>query len=141
MADVSLDSSSDEETDMDELIDALYAQVVLREQERERIILSRNADARQEAGTEIACERVCSAYRIEERENSDSEGEEEIEGILQEIYGAVEQEGGRMVLERPSVHRGLLPIDEGQDFVGRSEGFNSETEESRTQPSAARFAR
>ena len=129
MADISLDSSSDEETDMDELIDALYAQVVLREQERERIILSRNADARQEAGTEVACERVCSAYRIEERENSDSEGEEEIEGILQEIYGAVEQEGGRMVLERPSVHRGLLPIDEGQDFVGRSEGFNSETEE------------
>ena len=39
----------------------------------------------------------------------DSDDEEEVENILREIYGAVDQQGGWMVIEEVSRARGLLP--------------------------------
>lgn len=41
----------------------------------------------------------------------DSDDEEEVENILREIYGAVDQQGGRMLVGELPPARGLLPLN------------------------------
>ena len=103
MADWWLDSSSDEEQGMDEIIDALYAHVVRRDEQ-----ISRNNSALKTLSVrEVSEENLPSDGDMEVFSGSDDEAE--IEEILREIYESVDQEGGRMEIELAASQRGLLP--------------------------------
>ena len=105
--------SSEEEDDghFDYVINALYAEVTAREEcgshrvifQEHQILEGRECESSQQTTA------IANCFQDLEATVEDSDDEEEVENILREIYGAVDQQGGRMVIETVSRARGLQP--------------------------------
>lgn len=122
MADWWLDSSSDEEDGMDEIIDALYTHVIRRDEE-----ISRGNSALNTLSVgEISEEILPSDGDMEVYSASDDEAE--IEEILREIYESVDQEDGRMEIEQTASQRVVPPAHQMSHRVRNEENGHENTQ-------------
>lgn len=114
------DSSEDEDdSHFDYVINALYAEVIAREECGSHRVIFQEHQLLEGRECEYSQQTTVNANCFQDLETAveDSDDEEEVENILREIYGQVDQQGGRMFIEEVSPARGLLPsnIQEQQE--------------------------
>lgn len=105
--------SSEEEDDshFDRVINALYDEVIAREEcgshrvifREHQLIEGRECESSQQTTV------IANSFQDLEATAEDSDDEEEVENVLREIYGAVDQQVGRMFIKEDSPPWGLLP--------------------------------
>ena len=105
------DSSEEDDSHFDRVINALYDEVIAREEcglhrvifQEHQLIEGRECASSQQTTV------IANSFQDLEATAEDSDDEEEVENVLREIYGAVDQQAGRMFIEEDSPPRGLLP--------------------------------